>query len=279
MATMQHKIFCIREFSKSESATACGAACVSFNIQLPTSKSIYRWNKQFDETGSLCKGKSPGRLRVSEENVERIRVSFERSPMKSTRSASREVGLSQTTVWRVLRRRLVYRPYHLQLVQALRADGKVKRVEFCDLNRHNVRIWGLQNPRVTLEHVRDSPKVNVFCAILLTKVYGAFFFLRMLQNWLVPQMNEDSGDYIFQQDGAPPHLHLNVRRFLNESLPQRWIGDMGNEDLALQFWPPTSPDLTSCDFFLWGFEKDAVYVPPLSTNLNDLRNRITAAVN
>ena len=25
--------------------------------------------------------------------------------------------------------------------------------------------------------------------------------------------------------------------------------------------------------------KDAVYVPPLPTNLNDLRNRITAAVN
>ena len=31
-------------------------------------------------------------------------------------------------------------------------------------------------------------------------------------------------------------------------------------------------------FFLWGFVKDAVYVPPLLKNLNDLRNRITAAV-
>ena len=54
---------------------------------------------------------------------------------------------------------------------------------------------------------------------------------------------------------------------------------MGNEDLALQFRPPRSPDLISCDFFSWGFVKDAVYVPPLPTNLNDLRNRITAAVN
>ncbi|PNF43471.1 hypothetical protein B7P43_G10811, partial [Cryptotermes secundus] len=215
----------------------------------------------------------PGRSRVSEENVERIRVSFERSPMKSTRSASRETGLSQTTVWRVLRRRLVYKPYHLQLVQALRANDKVKGVEFCKhmlknmgdesflprvifsdeatfhvsgkVNRHNVRIRGLQNPRVTLEHVRDSTKFNVFCAL----------------------------------DGAPSHWHLIIRRFLNESLPHRGVGRMGNEDLARQFWPPRSPDLTPCDFFLWEFVKDADYIPPIPTNLNDLRNRITAAAN
>ncbi|PNF20691.1 hypothetical protein B7P43_G00324, partial [Cryptotermes secundus] len=147
------------------------------------------------------------------------------------------------------------------------------------INRHNVRIWGLQNPCVTLEHVWDSPKVNVFSAISLTKVYGPFFFdentvtgvtyLRMLQNCLVPQMNGDSGDYNFRQDGAPPHWHLNVRRFLSESLPQRWIGR----------WPPRSPDLKPCDFSLWGFVEDAVYVPPLPPNLIDLRNRITAAVN
>ncbi|PNF41666.1 hypothetical protein B7P43_G06968 [Cryptotermes secundus] len=252
MVTMLHKIFCIREFGKSESTTVVQRAFRrKFNIQPPTRKSIYRWNRQLDETGSLCKGKK----------------------------------LSQTTVWRVLRRRLVYKPYPLQLIQALRANSNVKRVQFCDLNRHNVRTWGLQNPCVTLEHVRDSPKVNVFCAISLTKVYGPFFFdentvtgvtyLRMLQNWLVPQMNEDSGDYIFQQDGAPPSWHLNFRRFPNESLPQQWIGRMGNEDLALQFWPPRSPDLTPCDFFLWRSVKDAVYVPLLATNLNGLRNRIS----
>ncbi|KAJ4452118.1 hypothetical protein ANN_03635 [Periplaneta americana] len=74
-------------------------------------------------------------------------------------------------------------------------------------------------------------------------------------------------------------IRVNVRRFLNESLPQRWIGCMGNADLALQFWPPRSPNLTVCDFFLWGYVKDAVYVPPLPMNLNELRNRLTAAVN
>jgi len=64
------------------------------------------------------------------------------------------------------------------------------------------------------------PKVNVFCALLQTKVYGLFFFaenmvtgvtyLTMLQNWFLPQMSEDSEDFIFQQDGAPPHWHWDV---------------------------------------------------------------------
>jgi len=42
--------------------------------------------------------------------------------------------------------------------------------------------------------------------------------------------------------------------------------------------PPWSPDLTPCGFFLRGFAKDAVFVPPLPANLQDLRNRITAAM-
>jgi hypothetical protein len=54
---------------------------------------------------------------------------------------------------------------------------------------------------------------------------------------------------------------------------------VGKEDLALQFWPPRSPDLTPCDFFLWGFVKEAVYVPSLPTTLDDLKNRITTGVN
>jgi hypothetical protein len=97
----------------------------------------------------------------------------------------------------------------------------------------------------------------------------------MLQKWLLPQMNKD---FIFQQGGAPPHWHEDVRCSLNQSLPQRWIGRIGNEDLALLFWPPRSPDLTHCDFFLWVLVKEAVYVPSLPSNLDDLKNRFRAAV-
>jgi len=61
MATMQHKILCVREFIKTESATAVQRAFrLPFNIQPPTRKSIFRWNRQFDQIGCLFKGKSSG---------------------------------------------------------------------------------------------------------------------------------------------------------------------------------------------------------------------------
>ncbi|GBM40643.1 hypothetical protein AVEN_235123-1 [Araneus ventricosus] len=41
---------------------------------------------------------------------------------------------------------------------------------------------------------------------------------------------------------------------------------------------PSSPYLTPCDFFLWGYVKDKVYVPPMPTTLQALQERITAAV-
>ena len=61
MATVQHKIFCVREFIKTESATAVQRAFrLRFNIQPPTRKSICRCNHQFEQIGCLCKGKSCG---------------------------------------------------------------------------------------------------------------------------------------------------------------------------------------------------------------------------
>ena len=109
MTTMQHKIFGVREFIKTELATAVQCTFrLRFNIQPPTRKSICRWNHQIEQIGCLCKGKSSGRPLVSEEKVRRIQESFERSPRKSTRRASRELGIPQPTVWRVLRRRLLF---------------------------------------------------------------------------------------------------------------------------------------------------------------------------
>jgi len=103
------RFFFVREFIKTESATAVQRAFrLRFNIQPPTRKSICRWNHQFEQIGFLCKGKSPSQPRVSEKNVRRIQESFERSPRKSTRRASRELEIPQPTVWRVLRRRLLF---------------------------------------------------------------------------------------------------------------------------------------------------------------------------
>ena len=142
--------------------------------------------------------------------MRRIQESFERSPRQSTHRASTGLGIPQPTVCRELRRRSLFKPYHLQLVQALRPNKKRKRVEFCDRmlqnmedgtflprlifsneatfhrrgkgNRHNVCIWGLQNPQEALGHERDSPKINVFCALSQTKLRVMYPVCRMLQH-------------------------------------------------------------------------------------------------
>lgn len=105
-------------------------------------------------------------------------------------------------------------------------------------------------------------------------------YLEILQTWLFPRLNNNSDDYIYQPDGAPPHWHLDVRGFLNKTFPNRWIGLNGPNDLTLCSWPLRSPDLTPRRGIIsfWGFVKDTVYILPLPLTLDELKNRITTAV-
>jgi hypothetical protein len=121
--------------------------------------------------------KSPGSSRDSDTTADQLTDSFIRS-----------------TVWRVLRKRLHLKGYKLSIVQHLTDAGKVISKEFLmqmfhriqvdekflssvifsherrfhvsgKVNMHNCRIQGSENSSVILEHVRDSPKVNVFCTL------------------------------------------------------------------------------------------------------------------
>ena len=66
-------------------------------------------------------------------------------------------------------------------------------------------------------------------------------------------------------------------RLFERCSSQRWIGRTGPNDMVYALWPPWSPDLTSCDFFHWGYVKDRVYLPSLPVDLPDLK-RIAAAI-
>ena len=69
------------------------------------------------------------------------------------------------------------------------------------------------------------------------------------------------------QDGAPCHRTISVKNFLKDTFGNRVIGVGHGVE-----WPPRSPDLTACDFFLWGYLKGLIY-KMLPTDLDDLRNR------
>ena len=105
-----------------------------FRKDAPWRNNITSWYRQFVETECLCKGKSPGRPRVSDDNIEIVREVFLRSPHKSVSRAIRELYMPKLTVWNVLRKRQCFKPYKMRLVQALTPADKVKRRDSCELD-------------------------------------------------------------------------------------------------------------------------------------------------
>ena len=70
----------------------------------------------------------------------------------------------------------------------------------------------------------------------------------------------------FLQDGATPHTANNVQDYLRSKFSDRFFDK--------EKWPPRSPDLNPCDFFLWGYLKERVY-NPIPDSLDTLKRNIT----
>jgi hypothetical protein len=78
----------------------------------------------------------------------------------------------------------------------------------------------------------------------------------------------------FQQDGAPAHTAGDTKELLQSHFGTRVVSRG-----FLHEWPPRSPDLTPCDFFLWGVVKDIVYARGRVSSVAELHNRIIEAFN
>ena len=48
------------------------------------------------------------------------------------------------------------------------------------VNRHNVHIWGNEQPHAQREHQRDSPKVNFFCVVSARKCTAHYSSLKQV---------------------------------------------------------------------------------------------------
>lgn len=157
---------------------------------------------------------------------------------------------------------------------------------FGDVNHQNFRYWSDTNPHWYKEEPLHSPRVTVWAAIGRLGIVGPVFiegnvnaatYLHVLQEQFLPwaQQSQDFDEMIFQEDGAPVHAwNRNVRNWLNTNLEGRWMGRMSPN----MPWPPYSPDLTPCDFFLWGHIKSQVYHTQ-PADLEELKQRIEDAFN
>jgi len=188
-------------------------------------------------------------------------------------------------------------------------EGLVDRIWWSDestfnlngvVNRHNSYYWADENPNILIEKQQKSVGLTVWAAISSQGIIGPFFFhspppngihpyfkpctvngpnyLEMMQTFFYPKFRDlpDSEDHLIMQDGAPPHYARNVRTWLNGNLPDQWIGRANSTDQCKVVWPPRSPDLTPCDYFLWGFIKHHTYAQN-PTTLYELQNAIVEA--
>jgi len=228
------------------------------------------------------------------------------NPHYSSRQIVRELGIPKSTVLRILHAQR-YHAYHISLTQELTLRQFAERFQFChwavqnpelftfvmfsdeatfkntgELNRHNSHYWSDVNPHwhrgVDNQH-RWS--LNVWCGIVNGYLIGPYFFdgnvnqhnfLELLRDHLTGLLEdvdlETRRRMWIQLDGATPHFARIVRTFLNEQYPNRWIGRGG--PIA---WPSNSPDLTSPDFYLWGFLKNVCFEQQPTTK-EDMMERI-----
>ncbi len=155
------------------------------------------------------------------------------------------------------------------------------------INKQNMRIWGSEKPEKIIEKSSHPQYVTVWCAISAQGLIGPYFFedsnekkivvnqsnyQNMIENYFVPELRNKVGnnfdEQIFMQDGASPHTAKKTMELL-----EKFFGEKIISNKSVDFWPPYSPDLNPCDYFLWGFLKDRVFSENIG-NISLLKERI-----
>ena len=141
------------------------------------------------------------------------------------------------------------------------------------VNKQNFRYWATENPREIYKRPLHSPKVTVWCAMGKTAIIGPYFFednhgnavtvnseryIEMINSFFVPALRRRHitiQHVWFQQDGATAHTARASMAVLRPLFKDHLISRFADTPL-----PPRSPDLSMCDYFLWGHLKACVYV-------------------
>ena len=222
---------------------------------------------------------------MTEELIENVHQIVSSDDSKSIADISIEVEASQTTIWKILRKKLCLYPYKPHLVVPLTEAHKANRVEFSHWikskppgfpnlvifsdekiftlkqipNRQNERHWAPVDPCVE-EECRYQGGESVMCWACLVdgKVLLHWFdqgqsvnqhvYLDMLKSKLWPFVSPHATrkGYWFQQDGAKAHTAVSVRSRLTQKFNERVISHFMD-----RIWPPRSPDLSPLDFWFW----------------------------
>lgn len=303
------------ERNKSASATVRAFNTWAANSDIQTRvnrKNVIDVVKRFTVNDFLCQRPKPERYKktTDEENLNGVLSSLFQQPGGSLRRCAEEMQLSYGTTQTIARHVLKLYPYRLCLAQKLSDHDKFVRIEagrrlldvitpekkivFSDectfytdghVNRWNCVIWDYERPENFIaERSQSARSLTVWAGISTDNVFGPYFFpytvtgedyQAVLSEFFLPDLLHqvaDIGHVWFQQDGAPAHVAKDTKQLLMSNFQGRIISrDFEHE------WPPRSPDLTPCDYFLWGVVKEEVYKNGAFTSVTEMADAIIRA--
>lgn len=259
------------------------------NHNIPSRMAFKRLVDRFQTTGNTSPSRPQGRTAVSEDLVQKVRHLVK--PFQENRQSisvptiAKSLHASTATVWRIMRKKLGWKPYKPHVSVPLTAAHKTGRHEFSKWllqrpegfeekviwtdekwfvlnaapNKQNERFWALENPKVCVNCKEQGPeKVMCWAAVVDGQVFVHWLtpgstvtgstYLRLLKEGLWPQVRHkvQRDGLWFQQDGATVHTTAAVRQWLVEKFDGRVISRLTERP-----WPARSPDLSPLDYWFW----------------------------
>ncbi|KAJ4432161.1 hypothetical protein ANN_20777 [Periplaneta americana] len=211
--------------------------------------------------------------KVTEDAVEDARERMQRSPNKSVKKLTVEIGVSYGNAHKILRKKLGMFPYKVSVVQELKPPDFTARLKYCHwfeqqmtneilnqtfyideawfhlsgyVNSQNFRIWNANNPYEFIETPLHAEKIGVWAAMSRRRITGPIFFdetvnatvyrEQLLQKFFEEVHDDELQKRYFQQDGATAHTAGSTINFLEEFYDTRLI--------STGLWPPRNPPLS-----------------------------------
>lgn len=243
--------------------------------------------KRYNELGHT--GDRPGRGRNRTINTSRVRHIIKqrltRNPQAKVRKISRDIGISRSTVRRIVKNNLNLRAYKLRKAQLLEDKDKKIRLERCRLlkqravtenwknvlftdekifsieqahNPQNDRIYSCSRPgpSAVIPHRQKAKSVMVWGGICSTGKTPLVFVEKGVK------MNQDMYRRDILESVVLPwsqqHFENQSWIFQQDSAPahralnvQKWCQDNFPGFISSKEWPPYSPDLNPLDYSVW----------------------------
>lgn len=256
-------------FKKGDNATSAARSWSSKhkNKPKPNRGTFENLVSKFRRTGSVHDDKelmkTKPRTARTPEIIEQAREEIVTTPGISERELGRNLGISQPSAHRILRKDLGFTPYKIQTFQAL-GDRDVKRrfdfaADTCQLiddkkldphkilftdeahfhldgyvNKQNYRIWGTEKPSIRTKPLHPK-RVTAWAGMSSKGIVGPIFVddnktidgkrYNQILRQAIPEAKANGmvNDFHWQQDGAPPHRTRENLDFIHKHYDGRVI--------------------------------------------------------